>query len=150
MRTSLDHTPPAASGTVAGMTEEIAGIVIGGLGLLATAGACFWVRHAHLGGSLSRNEVIGVRTKATTRSDAAWKAGHDAAAPWLLVTSWVGLFMGAATIVIGAVGGKSADVTATILLISGFTAVLVLVALAGWYGDRAARQVDEPARADTP
>lgn len=33
--------------------------------------------------SLPRNGFLGLRTKATTRSDAAWRRGHEAASGWM-------------------------------------------------------------------
>ena len=42
-------------------------------------------------GSLDRNALIGIRTSATLSSDAAWKAGHQAAQPALLTTAVTGV-----------------------------------------------------------
>lgn len=50
-------------------------------------------------GDLPRNGLIGLRTKATRRSDAAWTAGHQAAIPWVRLS--VGLGSGLA--ILGAI-----------------------------------------------
>lgn len=45
---------------------------------------------ASLSGSLTRNSALGIRTKQTMGSDAAWDAAHKKAAPYLMASAMVG------------------------------------------------------------
>ncbi len=61
-------------------------IVIAMLVALGVAGMTF----AAARGALALNPIVGIRTNATKRSDAAWKAGHSAALPFVF---WGGLIV---------------------------------------------------------
>lgn len=44
-------------------------------------------------GQLSRNSLIGIKTKQTLASDQAWKKDHEAAAPSVSLAAQVGFFL---------------------------------------------------------
>ena len=56
----------------------VARVLVGAL-LLVTGAAVSGVSRRAADGRLRRNAVAGIRTRATMRSDAAWRAGHLAA-----------------------------------------------------------------------
>lgn len=56
-------------------------------GLLVIAVLCQAIARAGARGSLPRQSQIGLRTRATKASDAAWESGHRAAAPVLRVVA---------------------------------------------------------------
>ena len=56
----------------AGIAMVAGGVALIVLGVIARAG------------KLTRQSVVGLRTKATMASDEAWKAGNEAAAPWVV------------------------------------------------------------------
>lgn len=90
-------------------------------------------------GSLDRNGLVGIRTRATRSSDEAWRAGHAAALPSMRVAGRVSLgsavvlpgvaLAGVGPGVVGAVAGAAAAVLIGVLL------------LASRRADRAARAV---------
>ncbi|MCT1464752.1 SdpI family protein [Corynebacterium sanguinis] len=63
-------------------------------------------------GSLERNEAIGIRTKATLSSNAAWNEGHKAAIPYLNAVSITG-FVGALFSVMALLFSKPHDGSVT-------------------------------------
>lgn len=44
---------------------------------------------------LGKNSSVGIRTRATQASEAAWVAGHRAAVPWTRRVSWYAVVVGA-------------------------------------------------------
>ncbi|WP_035754421.1 SdpI family protein [Pseudoglutamicibacter albus] len=54
-----------------------------------------WMARATSKGSLERNQLIGIRTKATLASDGAWDVAHKAAIPYMNAAAIIG-FAGAA------------------------------------------------------
>ncbi|MDO4760790.1 MAG: SdpI family protein [Corynebacterium sp.] len=61
------------------------------VGLVLFAGLGAFMATAIRNNTLVRNEALGIRTKATLASDAAWRAGHEAARPYLHGVVVVGL-----------------------------------------------------------
>jgi uncharacterized membrane protein len=57
---------------IAGLAMLVGGTALVVLGAIARAG------------KLTRQSVVGLRTKATLASDEAWKAAHEAAASWVV------------------------------------------------------------------
>jgi uncharacterized membrane protein len=111
--------------------------------LLLLAGVLQLVRTATASGRLERNGLVGIRTRATRRSDAAWDAGHLAAGPWLLAAAVTGCTAGLAALALAAAAAATARSGAVALVVAllGNGAVLVLVAAAARTADRAARAV---------
>lgn len=106
--------------------------------LLALAGAAL-LATAWLGarGRLRRNKLLGIRVPSTLRSDAAWAAGHRAAA--------VPFALGGLVSVAGAVAVALADTEDEITRTALAVVVLSTVALgvAGVRAHRAARRVPD-------
>ncbi|WP_143539214.1 SdpI family protein [Rothia nasimurium] len=67
--------------------------------LLIVGGLFLIIARMGRAGTLSRNGLIGIRTKATMQSDAAWYAAHQAMAPTLRACAWG--YMAGAVIVLG-------------------------------------------------
>ena len=63
------------------MDESSAGALIGIVMSVVVLGILFVVTRMGASGEMGRNGAVGIRTKATKRSDAAWRAGHAAALP---------------------------------------------------------------------
>jgi hypothetical protein len=73
---------------------EPAAIASLGVSLIFLSLGMHFMRNQTLNGSLTRNSAVGIRTKALQRSEAAWPAGHRAAAPRLFAASIVGYMTG--------------------------------------------------------
>ncbi|SRR5690606_1549594 len=91
------------------------------------------------------NMGIGIRTRATKSSPEAWRAGHVAARPWLIVAGAVALAVAVADLVLVA-AGVSADVI-LIVAMSTYAGALVLVVVGALRANRAARSVADEHRA---
>lgn len=96
-------------------------------------------------GSLERNGAIGIRTKATLMSDAAWSEGHKAAIPYLNAVAITG-FMGALFSVLAFVFLKPDNgvVTGSQFVLPVAT-IIVQIAILLWSAtkaDKAAKLVD--------
>ena len=102
---------------------------------LAVAGlALIVVARLTGGGRLGRNRLVGIRTRATLTSDAAWAAAHRAAAPAL---SWAGATAMGIGVVLATLRPSTGDTVA--LAIAGGVITLGLVAAGSAKGLRAAR-----------
>lgn len=119
-------------------------VLIVGAALFGVAGAAFSVVHASIRRGLPRNSSLGIKTRATLASDEAWRAGHDAARPWLRSSA---LTAYTASVVCGAVAlisqSPSEGVVALVML-SGFAALITVLICAGVIAERAARSASTP------
>jgi len=104
-----------------------------GLALVAGGAALVWVSWAGSQGSLRPNGIVGLHLPATRRSDAAWYAGHQAAAGPLGVGGGVLLACGAGVVFTGF------DVIGQGLALVALAAALTAIALATVAALRAAR-----------
>jgi hypothetical protein len=59
--------------------------------LIVVSAACNWVARLTRARALDPNGAIGLRTRQTRRSEAAWYAGHDAARPFLMAATFTGV-----------------------------------------------------------
>lgn len=71
------------------MSEEAVGLVPLLFSVVMLAALCIGVTHAAADGRLAHNGGVGIRTRRTTRSPEAWRAGHAAALPVLGWLWWV-------------------------------------------------------------
>lgn len=78
----------------------IVGYVTLVVGTLVMCALASWMVKATQNGTLERNELVGIRTKATLASDEGWKAGHEAAIPALKAANITGLVGSVAAVII--------------------------------------------------
>ncbi|GAA2911236.1 hypothetical protein GCM10020221_03740 [Streptomyces thioluteus] len=123
--------------------DPVAGLVFG-VGLIMLGVVMHYVKNQVASGSIQRNSVIGIRTKATMSSDSAWEAGHAAASPMLTVTYLTAYAVGAITLAIGlALMLSDAENPAVIIVpLIGIGAVLALLTAAAIKANSAARAAD--------
>lgn len=106
-------------------------------GLVVIALLCGWTAWAGAHDELPRNDLMGIRTRATKASDSAWYAGHRAAAPLMWATAVAALMCAVVAVVLAAMAGSDAAIgTVTIL---GYVLVTVLMLAAAAAASRAAR-----------
>jgi hypothetical protein len=107
-----------------------------GLLLVACGGALLWTAWSGSQRRLRRNWFIGIRTRATLRSDEAWAAAHEAAAGPLGVGGGFTALGGLAVLVSGV------DDVIGVVAVTAATAAAVLSVLVGARsGVQAAREV---------
>jgi hypothetical protein len=104
----------------------LATALTGGFGLVLIAVLTELTARATAGGDLPVNGLLGIRTAATKRSEAAWRAGHAAALPALHVTA-VAALVGAAVTLVVALLGPDADGVTTVVLLLAYAIVVVLL-----------------------
>ncbi|WP_315277574.1 SdpI family protein [Kocuria carniphila] len=100
--------------------------ILGGLGLFMVGGAYLMVANQGAAGLITRNGAMGIRTKKTQSSDAAWDAAHYAAAPLVRTLGFVSLVFGAALVFSGVVWRQEDPPGITVLLFAlGYGSVLL-------------------------
>lgn len=112
-------------------------------GLLIMASAAAVLAPAMADGRLPRNGVIGLRTRHTMSSDAAWHRGHVAAAPWLKAAGRIGwvVLPAAAALCMFQLAGWAFAVTAV-----GYAAFICLILVSTRRANAASREAGGPAR----
>lgn len=108
-------------------------------GLLLPGLLTLYVTRAAAAGELPRNGLVGIRTRKTQRDDAAWEAGHAAAAPLVRATTVV-CFAGSVLVLVGAVVTREPAVVGLVALAAG-VAIVVLLLRAAQVAGRAAEAV---------
>lgn len=102
--------------------------ILGGLGLVMVGGSYLVVAKQGAVGLIGRNGSVGIRTRKTQASDAAWDAAHRAAAPLVRTMGMTSLVLGAALVVSGFVWRQeNPHVVTAVLFALGYGVVLV-----GW------------------
>lgn len=125
--------------------------IFGAMGLVVVGGAMLLIAGMGAKGSLARNGAVGIRTRATQVSDAAWQAGHESAAPVLRVTGLLGLLCAVALAVSAAVWpwGEPLPVGTGVLFAAGYGVTLGGVLFATRRANAAARETHGPPRENT-
>ncbi|RKN04612.1 SdpI family protein [Streptomyces radicis] len=118
--------------------EEAGALLSAAIGLAMLSALTHFIRNAAAEGTLERNGAIGLRTRVTRSSDAAWRAGHRAAGPWLLACAVTGYAMAAGTAAgaVAAMSGGSVHPAFWTCPATGFVAVVALLIAATAVADR--------------
>ncbi|MFI6823259.1 SdpI family protein [Micromonospora sp. NPDC050187] len=123
------------------MDSGIVGLVPLLFGVVAVPLVCVAVTRAGATGRLERNGAVGIRTRDTQVSDAAWQAGHAAALPMVTRTVWVAVV----AVVLAVATHVAAGVPWAVLVgMAGLTVESVLLVLAAGAAGRAARATAQP------
>ncbi|MCX5204975.1 SdpI family protein [Streptomyces sp. NBC_00237] len=122
--------------------DPAAGLVFG-VGLLTLGLLIQYMKKQVASGNIQRNSAIGIRTKATMASDAAWERGHAASAPMLTATFLTAYAAGAISVVLGVVMMVSDSANAAVIVVPlcGLVVVLGLLVAASVAANTAARAV---------
>lgn len=112
------------------------------IGVVVLTGLSWAMVSACASGSLPRNGAVGIRTKATKSSDAAWDAGHRAAVPAMRRTAWFGSAAVVLTVLLLVIArpGENPGWEVAVPVI-GFVGVVAGLCGAGVVADRAAKKV---------
>lgn len=123
-----------------------AGGLIFAMGLLALGAMIHYVKNQVASGNLGRNPAVGIRTRATMSSDAAWTAGHAAAAPLLTATYLTAYAVGVISAVLGVVLmlRDVEHLAVAVVPLAGVGAVITLLSLAANRANSAARATGPP------
>lgn len=108
---------------IAGIAMMVGGTVLVALGAFARAG------------KLTRQSVLGLRTKETLASDEAWKAAHEAAANWVVGAGAV-LFAGGVLVTL-----TDSESTGDVVALIATGLMLVPLMIAFRLGQAAARSI---------
>jgi multisubunit Na+/H+ antiporter MnhG subunit len=112
---------------------------ISALILLVSGAVLVAIGRKQSSGTLERNWLTGVRTRETTRSDAAWEAAHAATARLIIGAGIVPIVAGAGMLVLR----PNDDSTIATIVLGALGVTLALAVTAGVQGHRIARQVNE-------
>lgn len=113
-------------------------------GLMAIAAVTYAIAALAQSRSLPLNGLIGIRTRATRRSEAAWIAAHDAARPALLASSVISVCGSIGAVLAGVAlnAQRCGDAVVVVFGICTYVIALVLLARATVKANAAARKVD--------
>lgn len=116
----------------------VGGLITAGVGIVFVSGFMHYVKSATENGSLDRNSAVGIRTRITTASDAAWRSGHRAAGPWLLSGAFTGYFITFLSLASAVYGMTSGGVGDAFMLIpgTGFLVLVVILVVAAIIADK--------------
>ena len=100
--------------------------ILGGLGLFMIGGSYLMVAKMGALGLIGRNGSLGIRTRRTRASDAAWDTAHRAASPLMRTMGVASIIFGVALVLSGLVWWHEDPPAVTIIIFAlGYGAVLV-------------------------
>ena len=110
------------------------------VGLLLIGTLLIVFSFAMRGENVGRNRAVGIRTKATLASDAAWQRGHNAAAPWVLSAGILSVVMGFGALALSLAAGEEGPAAGVqgVYVTVAFLAVIVVVLFAARVANKAA------------
>ena len=86
-------------------------------------------------GKLTRQSIVGLRTKATLASDEAWNVAQEAAANWVVGAGAI-LFAGGVFVVL-----TDSETTGGVVALGATALILIPLVIAFWRGQAAAQSV---------
>jgi len=110
-------------------------MVIAGIAMMLGGAALVAVGAVGRSGKLTRQSIVGLRTKATLASDDAWKAAHEAAASWVIAAGAV-LFAGGVVVML-----TDSEATGDVVALGATTLMLIPLVIAFRRGQAAAQSV---------
>ena len=121
-----------------------------GLLMVGTGFVIIGIANRAAGGNLVKNQVAGIRTKATLSSDEAWLAAHQAGRYWTVVAGWLSIAAGIVPMLVGVamatfdVGTANNFVIIWVaLLMTGVVALMAAVIVGAVQGNRAAKAIHD-------
>lgn len=100
--------------------------IIAAFGLVIVGGVILSMNHAVQNTTLRRNDLVGIRTSQTMKSDRAWQVAHEAALTPMRITAYLSFACAALTVLIGAFAHSEV----LIVVAMGLSYVAPLAALA--------------------
>ncbi|NYE00217.1 hypothetical protein BJY21_001401 [Kineosphaera limosa] len=117
--------------------------LVSGVSLIGVSVLLWWVTASAARGDLGRNGAVGIRTAATTASDAAWVAGHRAALPTAKITGIVGAIIGGNLVGAGLWSPSEEPSGAVLVLFAvGYSVIIVAALVAARIASQAAREAE--------
>lgn len=114
--------------------------LVGGIGLVACALAVWLTTRAAATGTLGLNAFAGIRTPSTMASDAAWRAGHQAALSAATTTAAASAGIGIVLVLAGLLADADESPLLWILFVIGYGSLLVPMVPIVRIANRAARE----------
>jgi uncharacterized membrane protein len=103
-------------------------LIVGGIALIVLGAVA-------RAGKLTRQSVVGLRTKATMASDEAWRAAHEASARWVIGAGAV-MFVGGVVVIL-----TDSETTGDVVALGATAVMLIPLVIAFRRGQAAARSV---------
>lgn len=110
------------------MTITAIALIVGGIALIVIGAIA-------RAGRLTRQSVVGLRTKATMASDEAWQAAHEASADWVISAGAV-MFVGGFVVML-----TDSETTGDVVALGATAVMLIPLVIAFRRGQAAARSV---------
>lgn len=118
------------------MTEDLVARALLAVVMIASGILALWLSRATASGRVRRNQIAGIRTRATLASDAAWLAAHRRAQPLTAAAGWCAIAAGSVALV------PVPMPAVVVAVLVGAIAMIVLTLCAAAVGGRAARDAD--------
>ncbi|QBJ20555.1 SdpI family protein [Kocuria marina subsp. indica] len=126
------------------MDDSSVGALIGIVMSVVVLGVIFTVTRMGANGDMGRNGAVGIRTKATQRSDEAWRAGHAAAFPVVRTACLLVLVLDLVCLALVFLGPAGLVPWLGIIPLAGILVAVVFMARAAKKGADAAPRAPHP------